>query len=46
MTLTYDVEPLPDETSETKCTARVSKASHNYITYTITHLTAEGGASG
>lgn len=46
MTLTYDVEPLPDETSETTYTARVSKASHNYSTYTITHLTAEGGAGG
>lgn len=28
-----------------KYTARVSKATHHYITYTITHLTAEGGAS-
>ena len=28
-----------------KYTAKVSKASHSYITYTITHLTAEGGAS-
>ena len=36
----------PDETSETTYTAKVSKASHNYNTYTITHLTAEGGASG
>ena len=27
-------------------TAKVIKASHNYNTYTITHLTAEGGASG
>lgn len=36
----------PDETSETTYTAKVSKASHNYSTYTITHLTAEGGASG
>ena len=48
MALTYGVEPPtpPDETSETTYTARVSKASHNYSTYTITHLTAEGGASG
>ena len=36
----------PDGTSETTYTAKVSKASHNYNTYTITHLTAEGGASG
>lgn len=28
-----------------KYTARVSKATHHYITYTITHLTAEGGTS-
>lgn len=50
MALTYKVEtttkPLPDGTSETTYTAKVSKASHNYNTYTITHLTAEGGASG
>lgn len=39
---------LPDGTikTETTYTAKVSKASHNYITYTITHSTAEGGASG
>ena len=38
----------PDGTikTETTYTAKVSKASHNYSTYTITHLTAEGGASG
>lgn len=36
----------PDGTSETTYTAKVSKASHNYNTYTITHLTAEGGAGG
>ena len=36
----------PDGTSETTYTAKVSKASHNYNTYTITHLPAEGGASG
>lgn len=29
-----------------KYTAEVSKATHHYITYTITHLTAEGEASG
>lgn len=50
MALTYDVKTTtttqPDETSETTYTAKVSKASHNYNTYTITHLTAEGGASG
>ena len=39
---------LPDGTTKEviKYTAKVSKASHNYNTYTITHLTAEGGASG
>ena len=52
MALTYDVNTIstpktpPDETSETMYTAKVSKASHNYNTYTITHLTAEGGAGG
>ena len=48
MALTYGVEPPtpPDGTSETTYTAKVSKASHNYSTYTITHLTAEGGAGG
>ena len=52
MALTYDVNTIstpktpPDGTSETTYTAKVSKASHNYSTYTITHLTAEGGASG
>ena len=45
MALTYNVPP-PDGTSETTYTAEVSTASHNYNTYTITHLTAEGGASG
>lgn len=51
MALTYDVNTIstpktpPDGTSETTYTAKVSKASHNYNTYTITHLTAEGGAS-
>lgn len=39
---------LPDGTTQEviKYTARVSKATHHYITYTITHLTAEGEASG
>lgn len=39
---------LPDGTTTKviKYTARVIKATHNYNTYTITHLTAEGGASG
>lgn len=40
--------PQTDGTSKEviKYTAKVSKATHNYNTYTITHLTAEGGASG
>ena len=49
MDLEYKVTKIPpDETSEkvTKYTARVSKATHHYITYTITHLTAEGETSG
>ena len=52
MALTYGVNTIstpktpPDGTSETTYTAKVSKASHNYNTYTITHLTAEGGAGG
>lgn len=55
MNLEYEVkkiekqETLPDGTPTTviKYTARVSKATHHYNTYTITHLTAEkGGASG
>lgn len=40
---------LPDGTTTTviKYAAKVSKATHHYNTYTITHLTAEkGGASG
>ena len=45
MALTYNETP-PDGTSETTYTAEVSKASHNYNTYTITHLTAEGGGGG
>lgn len=53
MALTYDVNTIstpktqPDGTikTETTYTARVSKASHNYNTYTITHLTAEKGGT-
>ena len=52
LTYGYDVETttqtLPDETTTTviKYAAKVIKATHSYNTYTITHLTAEGGASG
>lgn len=50
MALTYDVKSettkLSDGTPKITYTAKVSKATHNYITYTITHLTAEGGTSG
>lgn len=53
MKLEYDVksvekpdELLPDGNPKIKYTAKVSKASHNYNTYTITHLTAEGETSG
>ena len=55
MELTYvyveetTTQKLSDGTTktETTYTAKVSKASHNYNTYTITHLTAEkGGTSG
>lgn len=50
MALIYDVEmttqTLPDKTSKTTYTAKVSKATHSYNTYTITHLTAEGETSG
>ena len=54
MALTYDVNTIstqktqPDGTikTETTYTAKVSKAAHGYDAYTITHLTAEGGASG
>lgn len=53
MKLAYEVtekeetETQPDGTSKKviKYTAWVSKATHHYITYTITHLTAEGGTS-
>lgn len=52
MNLEYEVkkiekeEELPGGTKKITYTAKVSKATHHYITYTITHLTAEGGASG
>lgn len=53
MKLEYDVksvekpeDPQPDGKPKIKYAAKVSKATHNYITYTITHLTAEGGTSG
>lgn len=54
MKLEYDVKPVekPDErlpdgttTKVIKYTAKVSKATHHYITYTITHLTAEKGGT-
>ena len=49
LTYAYDEETttqtLPDGTTKEVITytARVSKATHHYITYTITHLTAKGG---
>ena len=53
MKLEYDVksvekpeDPQPDGKPKIKYTARVSKATHSYNTYTITHLTAEGETSG
>ena len=46
ISMALNVETPLDGTSEMTYTAEVSKASHNYKTYTITHLTAEGGASG
>lgn len=51
LTYAYDEEKttqkLPDETTTTviKYAAKVSKATHHYITYTITHLTAEKGGT-
>lgn len=52
MNLEYDVKPVekpkdpqPDGKPKIKYTARVSKATHHYITYTITHLTAEKGGT-
>lgn len=51
MDLKYEVkiekqETLPDGTKKITYTAKVSKATHHYNTYTITHLTAEGETSG
>lgn len=51
MNLEYEVkivkrETLLDGTQKITYTANVSKATHHYITYTITHLTAERGAGG
>lgn len=53
MNLEYEVtekkvqEQQPDGTTQDviKYTAKVSKAPHHYITYTITHLTAEKGGT-
>lgn len=36
---------LPDGTKKITYTAKVSKATHSYNTYTITHLTAEKGGT-
>lgn len=44
MALSYDVETTKTEEVITY-TAKVSKATHSYITYTITHLTAEKGGT-
>lgn len=49
MALSYDVETtkqtLSDGTTKITYTAKVSKATHSYNTYTITHLTAEKGGT-
>lgn len=51
LTYVYDVETttqtLPDKTTKEvkKYAAKVSKATHSYNTYTITHLTAEKGGT-
>lgn len=50
MNLKYEVniekqETLPDGTKKITYTAKVSKATHSYNTYTITHLTAEKGGT-
>lgn len=50
MDLKYEVkiekqETLPDGTKKITYTAEVSKATHHYNTYTITHLTAEKGGT-
>lgn len=44
MALIYDVKTTKTEKVITY-TAKVSKATHHYITYTITHLTAEKGGT-
>ena len=44
MALIYDVETTKTEKVITY-TAKVSKATHHYSTYTITHLTAEKGGT-
>lgn len=52
LTYGYDKETTTQELSDgttttvIKYAAKVSKATHHYITYTITHLTAEGETSG
>lgn len=43
---TQEEQPDGMTTTVIKYTAQVSKATHHYITYTITHLTAEGETSG
>lgn len=48
MNLEYKVTEIPPDGTTTKVktyTAEVSKATHHYITYTITHLTAEKGGT-
>lgn len=52
MNLEYDVKPVekpedpqPDGKPKITYTAKVSKATHSYNTYTITHLTAEKGGT-
>lgn len=48
MDLKYSVTEIPPDGTTTKVkmyTAEVSKATHHYITYTITHLTAEKGGT-
>lgn len=49
MALSYDVETtkqtLSDGRTKVTYTAKVSKATHSYNTYTITHLTAEKGGT-
>ena len=51
MNLEYEVHTnenqgtLPDGTPKITYTAKVSKATHHYNTYTITHLTAEKGGT-